>query len=224
MARRKKTDEELRTDVLCELECDSRIRASEIGVQVDRGVVTLTGNIDSWGKKLAAEEDAHRVAGVLDVANDIQIRVPGSAPNDTDIAKAVRNALEWDVFVPNDQIKSTVSQGTVTLTGKVDSLRASLDAESAVRNLNGVRRVHNEIEVAKGFDAAQVREAVQQALERVAAAEARQISVEVGDGTVRLSGTVHSWADRDAAIRAASAAPGVRKVEPDLMVDGYTTT
>lgn len=118
----KKTDAEVQQDVIRELKWDSRVEETDVGVEVDTGIITLTGTVSSWGKKIAAAEAAHRVRGVLDVANDIVVRVPGiGGRTDTEIAQAVRNALEWDVFVPDTRIQSTVSAGVVTLKGDVDS-------------------------------------------------------------------------------------------------------
>ena len=100
----KKTDTQIHHDVLEELKWDSRVDETEVGVQVARGVVTLTGTVTSWAKRVAAQEAARRVIGVLDVANDIKVKVPGGlARTDTEIAQAVRQALEWDVFVPDEQ-------------------------------------------------------------------------------------------------------------------------
>ena len=144
----KKTDAQIHHDVLKELKWDSRVDQTEVGVQVASGVVTLTGTVTSWAKRVAAQEAAHRVMGVLDVANDITVKAPGGpAPTDTDIAQAVRRALEWDVFVPDDKITSTVTDGWVTLEGTVDSWSQRTDAERAIRNLAGVKFVVNKITV-----------------------------------------------------------------------------
>ena len=116
-----RNDEEIQKSVLDELKWDGRVLATDVGVEVNKGVVTLTGSVESYAKRVAAQEAAHRVRGVLDVANDIQIRVPESTGRtDTEIAQAVRQALEWNVFVPQERIHSTVSEGLVTLTGTVD--------------------------------------------------------------------------------------------------------
>ena len=102
----KKTDTQIHHDVLEELKWDSRVDETEVGVEVDNGVVTLTGTVTSWAKRMAAQEAAHRVGGVLDVANDVVVKVPGGlGRSDTEIAHAVRNALEWDVFVPDKDIQ-----------------------------------------------------------------------------------------------------------------------
>ena len=113
---RTKSDSEIQQDVLGELKWDTRVEETGIGVTVYNGVVTLTGIVSSYGKRMAAQEAAHRVAGVLDVANDLQVRIPdGLGRTDSEIAQAIRHALEWDIWIPADRIQSTVSDGWVTL-------------------------------------------------------------------------------------------------------------
>src|ERR1700675_4817166 len=144
----KKSDTQVHHDVLEELKWDSRVDETEVGVQVDGGVVALTGTVTSWAKRMAAQEAARRVIGVLDVANDINVKVPGGlARTDTEIAQAVRRTLEWDVFVPEQKITSTVTDGWVTLEGTVERRSQREDAERAVRNLTGVQIVVNKIAV-----------------------------------------------------------------------------
>ena len=131
-----KSDREIQEDVLAELRWDSRIRQADVGVEVDDGVVTLTGTVDSWAKKLAAREAAYRVAGVRDVADDVRVKLSGSLERtDTEIAQDVRYGLEWNPFVPEKDIRSTVSDGRVTLEGQVHTLRQKQDAGRAVRHL-----------------------------------------------------------------------------------------
>jgi osmotically-inducible protein OsmY len=143
-----KSDAQIHQDVLRELRWDSRVEETEVGVEVDQGVVTLTGTVASYAKKLAAQDAAHRVTGVLDVANDIHVRVPGSpGRTDTEIAQVVRRALEWDVEVPHTRITSTVADGVVTLAGEVDRLSEREDAARAMRYLEGVRGITNLIVV-----------------------------------------------------------------------------
>src|ERR1700730_7611233 len=136
------TDEEIQRDVLAELRWDARVRPTEIGVAVKDGIVTLTGWVDSYMKKLAAEAAAHRVHGVKAVANDIEVRLSGSAERpDADLAKAVLDALRWDAAVPTDKIDVTVSHGWVTLNGEVEFGFEKRDAERAVQRLSGVKGV-----------------------------------------------------------------------------------
>jgi osmotically-inducible protein OsmY len=219
----KKSDSEIQQDVLRELKWDSRVKETDVGMEVDAGIVTLTGTLSSWGERVAAEEAAHRVHGVLDVANDIVVRPPGMAGRtDTEIARAVRSALVWDVFVPEERVQSTVSDGVVTLKGDVDSLSQRDSAEKAVRNLAGVRAILNKLEVKPPKVATgDVRHAIEAALDRQAEREAGRIKVEVRDGEVTLSGTVHSWAGIQAVIGAAKGTPGVRTVQDRLRIEPY---
>jgi osmotically-inducible protein OsmY len=221
----KKSDSEIQQDVLRELKADTRVRETEVGVEVSDGVVTLTGTVSSWGKRHAAAKAAHRVAGVLDVANDIQVHLAGDGrKTDTEVAQAIRLALEWDDFVPDERIRSTVSDGVVTLQGSVDFASQKYDAEQAIWNLAGVRSIINEIEVhPEPVSAFEVEEAIQAALQRQATREARRIQVNVKDGKVTLTGRVHSWAEHEAARGAAIGAAGVRKVEADLRIEPYAT-
>jgi osmotically-inducible protein OsmY len=217
----KKSDSQIHHDVLEELKWDSRVDETEVGVQVNGGVVTLTGTVTSWAKRVAAQEAARRVIGVLDVANDTKVNVPGGlARTDTEIAQAVRQTLEWDVFVPNEKITSTVTDGWVTLEGPIESWSQRDAAERAVRNLSGVKMVVNKIIVKPAQPmTGDVRKAIEEALERRAEREARNIGVDVRDGTVTLTGPVHSWAERQSVLAAARFTPGVRAVEDRLRTE-----
>jgi osmotically-inducible protein OsmY len=220
---KKKTDSEIQQDVLRELKWDSRVEETDVGVEVDDGVVTLSGTVSSWGKKMAAQEAAHRVWGVLDVANDISVKWPGSpGRTDTEIAHAVRQALEWDVFVPEGRVKSTVSDGVVTLTGEVDSWFDRDDAERVVRNLSGVRGVVNQIGVkASRITPTEVKKSLEDALERQADREAARITVDIQGAEVTLSGSVHSWTAKQAALGSAKGIAGVRNVRDQLRIEPY---
>jgi len=217
----KKSDAQIHHDVLEELKWDSRVDETEVGVQVAGGVVTLTGTVTSWAKRSAAQEAARRVIGVLDVANDIKVKVPGGlARTDTEIAQAVRRTLEWDVFVPDKEITSTVTDGWVTLEGTVERWSERDDADRAVRNLTGVQSVVNKITVKPAKAVTEdVRTAIEQTLERRAEREARHIGVDVRNGTVTLTGPVHSWAERKSVVAAARFTPGVRAVEDHLRTE-----
>lgn len=216
-----KTDWRIQQDVLRELQWDSRVDETEVGVGVHNGTVTLTGTVGNYAGKPAAADAAHRVAGVLDVANDLTVKVAGpGARTDTEIAQAVRQALEWDTMVPHERIQSTVSNGWVTLTGSVDRWNRREDAARAIRNLYGVSGVINHITVsAPQVDPADIQAAIEQALERRAEREARRIIVEVFDGTVRLTGRVHSWWEKQAVVGAAGHATSIHTVKDELIVD-----
>jgi osmotically-inducible protein OsmY len=219
----RKDDSQIQQDVLRELKWDTRVKETEVGVSVDKGVVTLTGTVNSYGKKVAAEEAAHRVLGVLDVANDVVVRLTSaSARTDTDIAHAVRREFEWSLLVPDDRIRSTVADGVVTLEGSVDSIFERTEAERAIRHLAGVTGVRNRIEVTPPrVDADDVRLLIEETLERRADREADRIDVLVEDGTVTLSGRAHSWREKRAILGAVGHAPGVHTVADQLRIDPY---
>lgn len=219
----RKSDSELKAQVLQELEWDSRVGLARLAVDVSDGVVTLTGIVTSYSKKLAAREAAHRVAGVLDVANDIEVRPEGIfVRSDADIAHAVRHILEWDALVPDERIKSTVSDGWVTLEGDVDFWHQREDAENTVLRLEGVIGVTNEISITpKVVDPKELRKEIEYALERRADREAERLRIEVNDGAVDLFGRVHSWQEKRAVLGSISHAPGVSAVRDHLRVDPY---
>jgi len=171
-----------------ELKWDSRISWASINVEVTDGVVTLIGTVPTYVQKIAAQEAAHRVQGVLDVANDIEVTpIDSFVRTDSEIAGAVRNALEWDALVPNELIQSTVSDGWVTLEGQVDFWRERTDAERAIRRLAGVVGIINKVTIRKqAVNEKQLREEIEFALERRANREAERLRIEVHDGAVDL--------------------------------------
>ncbi|MDQ5859072.1 MAG: BON domain-containing protein [Acidobacteriota bacterium] len=219
----KRSDLEIQQDVMRELRWDTRIGPTEVGVEVDKGIVTLTGTVENFAKKHAATEAAHRLVGVLDVANDITVHLAGSpGKTDTEIARAVRHALEWDAFVPDRHIRSNVSEGWVTLEGDVEFLRECEDAARVVRRLGCVKGVWNQIMVKpKKVDPVALRKMIEEALERRAEREAETIGVTVDDGTVTLSGKVRSWLEKDAVVGAIGHAPGVRTVNDKLRIEPW---
>ena len=219
----RRTDRDLKQRILNELKWDSRVKWASINVQVLDGVVTLTGSVSSYAQKIAAQDAAHRVAGVLDVANDIEVKpVDHFLRSDTEIALAVRNTLEWDALVPNELIRSSVSDGFVTLEGEVDYRRERTDAENAIRRLAGVVGVINKITIRKQrINENQLREQIESALERRADREAERLQIAVHDGGVDVWGRVHSWQEKRAVIGSIAHAPGVSRLKDHLRIDPY---
>jgi osmotically-inducible protein OsmY len=223
MTEQLKSDEQIQRDVLEELKWDSRVNKTDVGVTVSNGIVVLRGIVTSYGEKLAAQEAAHRVVGVLDVANELEVSLGQSeSRTDIEIARAVRLALEWDVWVPDPQVQSAVSKGWVTLEGKVGLMRERNDAERAIRNLAGVRGVTNRIEVIMpSIEPEEVREVIEEALDRRAHRKAERIRIDVKDGVVTLRGRVRSWQEKRAVLGAVSHAPGVWTVSDHLIINPY---
>ena len=219
----RKSDNEIRQQVLRELKWDSRIGWAQIGVTVTDGLVTLSGEVNTYASKLAAQQAAHRVAGVVDVGNEIEVRPAGTfARTDTQIARAVRHTLEWNVLVPDESITSTVCDGWVTLEGYVNLWRERQDAERAVLQLAGVIGVINKITVSpQEIDTEKLREEIEVALDRRAEREAERLRIEVKNGAVELWGRVHSWQEKRAVLGSISHMPGVSAVREHLRVDPY---
>jgi osmotically-inducible protein OsmY len=215
-----RTDEAIQTDVLEELKWDAHVRPNEIGVAVKDGIVTLNGWVDSYLKKMAAQEAAHRVPGVKAVANDIEVRLPGFAERtDTDLAAAVLGALRWDAAIPAGKVDVTVSQGWVTLKGEVDHGFQKRDALRAICRLSGTKGITNLMMVKPPQPAPQdLKSQIEKALVRNAQTDAKYITVEVQGSEVILRGAVSSYAEKKAAEETASSASGVTEVDNRIIV------
>jgi osmotically-inducible protein OsmY len=213
-----RTDKMIQQDVLDEFLWDPEVEAPDIGVEVDDGVVTLTGTADSYAVKLAAEQAAQRVDGVRAVANNLSVRT-ALTHNDTDIAKEVADALETNGSIPPDRIEVMVQNGKVTLRGDVDWGFQRIAAVQSVRHLRGVRDVNNLVQIKQpSVSAADVQTGIERAFVRAAEHDADRIEVRTDDGHVVLTGTVRSWAEKREAGFAAWRAKGVTRVNNDLQV------
>lgn len=206
-------DTELRQDVIDELEFEPSIDAADIGVAVEDGTVTLTGHVPTYSQKMMAENIVKRIKGVHAIAQEIEVRPFGShITADDEIAKRAANSLRWNSSVPMDAVQVKVENGLVSLNGKVKWYFEKLAAEKAVRDLTGVKGVSNLILIEPNVSPIDVRQRIESALRRDAELEAKRIQVKVDDRKVMLDGKVRTWAERDAAERAAWAAPGVTSV------------
>jgi osmotically-inducible protein OsmY len=211
-----RADVRVRDAVMRQLEWDPEVEASAIGVAARNGTVTLTGYVDTYAGKLAAERAAKRVIGVRAVANDLEVRLRLER-TDADIAQDAGRALAlWDT-IPVD-VQAVVHNGHLTLTGSVDSLYQKESAEEALRHIRGVRQVLNHIEVAPKAVVGDVRHRIVRALHQNADVDARHIKVTVAGDTVTLTGTVGTWLQRDCAERAAASAPGIGRVDNRIVV------
>jgi len=216
----KNHDIELRKDVLEELEWDPSIDARTIGVAVEDGIVALTGHVGTYADKTNTEKVVKRIHGVLGLANELEVKLPiGSARDDVDIARSALSALEWNVSVPKNRIKVSVTKGWVTLDGEVDWHFQKRAAEDAVRVLAGVRGVTDKVGVTvKKASEADVKGKIEAALKRNAELDAKKIAVQASDGRVVLTGSVRSWIEREDAVNAAWSAPGVMNVVDHISI------
>jgi osmotically-inducible protein OsmY len=215
-----KSDLQLHKDVIDELRWDPRVSEAEIGVSVKGAVVTLSGSVETFAQKYAAERAVERVTGVRAVAEELHVRPTSTLqPDDTEIAHSAVKALSWNIEVPADKITVKVEGGWVTLKGEVHWNFQRLAAERAVRYLAGVKGLLNLVEVKPAASPTAVKSNIEAALKRNAELDAKRITVDAAGSKVTLKGNVRSWAERVDAENAAWAAPGVEEVDDRLVVN-----
>jgi osmotically-inducible protein OsmY len=214
-----KSDSEIERDVRDELKWDPDLDADDIAVSVKNGVVTLAGFTRSYADRLEAEAAAKRVAGVLAVANDIEVRLPAIDQRpDPDIARDAVAALKAELPISYDRIKVIVKDGWITLEGAVEWQYQKTTAENAVRKVKGVKGVTNVVTVKPKVAPSELQRKIMEAFKRNAEVDANRITVEANGSEVILKGTVRSWIEREEAERVAWSAPGVTKVEDRIVV------
>lgn len=215
-----KTDTQLKKDVSDELEWDPSINAANIGVAVHNGVVTLSGHIQTFAEKAAIERVVQRIDGVKAMALELDVKLaPGHQRSDTEIAESARVAMQSQALVPADKITLKVEHGWVTLNGEVEWDYQRINAERTAHALLGVVGVTNRITLKSRTVPSDVSNRIRDALARQAEREAKSIDVTVTGSTATLRGSVHSWAERNAAQGAAWAAPGITMVVNEIRVN-----
>ncbi len=207
------SDEQVKHDVLTELQWEPEVSETDIGITVHDGAVTLTGTVPSYVEKLAAKRALKRVAGVRAYADEIEVRLPSDAAiTDEEIARRIAHVLEWNIQIPSDEVKAEVRAGVVTLSGQVDRHYQRTYADRQVEGVRGVISVINHIHVREQPTERDVQKEIRDALHRHADVEASNVEVMVEDGTVTLAGEVESFQEMDLIEDAAWSAPGVNRV------------
>jgi osmotically-inducible protein OsmY len=212
-------DVKLHRSIVEELAFEPTIDSSQIHVAVRDGIVTLSGNVPNYFDKWSAESTVKRVQGVAGVVEELKVDLfPGMEKTDTDIAEAVRRALEWNVVVAHKQIKFLVEDGWITLEGELEWNYQRQSAFDAVAHLSGVQGVRNLMTLEAHPSSDTILQHLEAAFRRSAELDAHRVHIDLDGGNVTLSGSLPTWAERDAASRAAWSTSGVASVDNKIIV------
>lgn len=214
-----KTDSEIKEYILSELKYEPSVKATDVGVLVNNGIVTLNGFVSSYSERGDALRAAKRILGVKAIANDIKVKLPGSYQHsDSDIAAAAVSQLKCAPTVPKDSVQITVSDGWITLEGVVEWGYQKNVAENVVKYLVGVKGVSNDIEIKPKLTVSGIEKIITDAFERSALLDSKKVDVKISGSKVILTGEVRNHTERDEAERVVWAAPGVSSVDNEITV------
>lgn len=214
-----KTNAGLQKDVQDALKWEPLLDSAEIGVIVQNGIVTLTGKVDSYAKKLQAEHAAKKVLGVKVLVEDIEVKLPDPrTKSDVEIANEIIAAFASNSFIPQEKINVKVENGWVDLDGEVSWGYLSDITENAVKYLPGVKGIYNNIIINPEVKETIEKNDIQKALER-SSIDSSEINVSVSGKTVTLTGNVHTWHQKEEAGRVVWKTPGIENVKNQITVD-----
>lgn len=214
-----KTDMDIQHDVLAELRWEPKVNPAHIGVEVNDGIVTLSGYVENFSEKIAAIEAAKRVAGVRTLAVELDVIIPGSLRrSDSELAKLINDILKWSNPQLAERIFVQVEEGMVILTGHLEWQHQKETAESFIRNLSGITGIANDIEIRPSLTVPLVKADIEAALKRQTHTEVENLAVDINGDVVTIQGKVYSWRERNATLHAAWSVPGVRKVVDHIQV------
>jgi len=208
-----KTDIQLQQDVMNELKWDPKVNAAHIGVEAKDGVITLSGHVSNYLEKWEAEAAAKRVSGVKAIAIDLEVILANSnKKDDSQLALDVANAIKSNTYHLDSMIKAMVEDGIVTLTGEVEWQFQKIAAANAIKDISGIKEIHNKIALKPKISVDAVKSDIDAAINRRALSDIQNVKVHVDASDITLTGKVHDWSEKNLIVDAAWSSHGVRKV------------